>query len=73
MFQFLLVRLKERAVGEGEKILLVSIPSGTIKRFEAYYACLKNKRFQFLLVRLKVATQNAEDLSQLGFNSFWYD
>jgi len=73
-FQFLLVRLKGNVFSYRDEYLLISIPSGTIKRYLADNAKLERIEFQFLLVRLK-DTKKLKQTTEViaNFNSFWYD
>ena len=52
---------------------MISIPTGTIKRFNADFDYCKNYIFQFLLVRLKVRVLLTISRSPYNFNSYWYD
>ena len=52
-FQFLLVRLKVRDRLLQLDEVIISIPTGAIKRAETVIAKIQANLFQFLLVRLK--------------------
>jgi len=52
-FQFLLVRLRDPIKPKAPSLILISIPSGAIKRAAACAAAPKAIKFQFLLVRLR--------------------
>ncbi len=54
VFQFLMVRLKDRVYITRYIQPFISIPYGAIKRFLSFKKLRLIKRFQFLMVRLKV-------------------
>ena len=75
MFQFLMVRLKERKCRFATRYWDVSIPYGTIKSETIdNYKIINPASFQFLMVRLKAMKEkiNSKDY-QYSFNSLWYD
>ena len=53
IFQFLMVRLKERAFFEGWDKEEISIPYGAIKSSAQFGRVYGGNKFQFLMVRLK--------------------
>ncbi len=61
VFQFLMVRLKDILLLNGQFFCNISIPYGAIKRNQAFRSGIVKQIFQFLMVRLKVA-YNFKDL-----------
>ena len=63
----------EQAKREGRGVILVSIPSGTIKIELSDSGVLTIPWFQFHLVRLKYKNGVTIPAKATGFNSIWYD
>ena len=72
-FQFLLVRLKDTVNDFRTFAVMISIPSGTIKRKIKIMKKDYTREFQFLLVRLKALNFKRCATALSNFNSFWYD
>ncbi len=73
IFQFLLVRLRESKILGIKSAVLISIPSGAIKRVNENFVLQQVFLFQFLLVRLR-DDYRLDRLPRLdNFNSFWCD
>ena len=54
-FQFLVVRLKDLGAGIDDELSRISIPCGSIKSAVGDGILSTTKKFQFLVVRLKVS------------------
>ena len=51
----------------------ISIPYGAIKSFSFLHILYLQKKFQFLMVRLKEITKNSTKVAPANFNSLWCD
>ena len=68
-----MVRLKVGAMLSPSYAKAVSIPYGTIKRYQSQNFPVPADPFQFLMVRLKATEGKRPVCRQRGFNSLWYD